>query len=232
LEKARWKVEISSYYFDESAEKPREIDIIASKEVVLISEHEGTVIGRFNIFLFVECKYFNSEIAFWKQPVNPKWIMPAIKLYGLNKEEIFKKGEHHYYIGSVGKLYEPSKDRDIFDALTQPIKSLTYFLESSPRNGLYYPIVVYDGIPGVYALDTKKELDDAELLNNLIVDMNYSYRSLVGSRNLMHERFFIDFCNKEDLGKLLDRIDREKQRICSFISTSKKVPEYILREVI
>ena len=65
LEGKGWNVDISSYYLDDITNKPREIDIVARKRISMseriFTPHEGD----FDVFLFIECKHFSDEIAFW-----------------------------------------------------------------------------------------------------------------------------------------------------------------------
>ncbi|MDP2930845.1 MAG: hypothetical protein Q8N56_04590 [bacterium] len=78
----------------------------------------------------------------------------ALEEWGLFKN-------HHYLKKmSVGKLYEcfPKEQELVFNAITQPIKSLTFFEERNLESGIYYPIVVYSGIDGIYEIK-KKEID-------------------------------------------------------------------------
>jgi len=219
LERMQWDVDLSSYYYDDTANKPREIDIIAQKNVEVIDDPEKGVISQFKLFLFIECKYFKNEVAFWMRPnregeAKEAMIIEAIRSVDewdkkliLEEEGLFR--EHHYLReGFIGKLYDSKNEKPIFDALTQPIKSLTFFKERRAEKGIYYPIVVYSGIEGIYAIKRKgADLDKLEPKKELIFGLNYSYRSVVDNK-LKTNHFYIDFIHQGGLGDFVEEIIR------------------------
>ena len=171
LENAGWEVEISSYYYDDTTNKPREIDLIARKKF-FTHDMFGREVSHFYVCLFIECKYFKNDIAFWMQEANKNKIFEAIILDGFNKDEVFGNNYNHHYFSVVNstskklaKLFETKDQNEIFEAITRPVKSLVFFREHNLKlNGFYYPFVIYDGIPGFYLI---KNNDDIKNMDNL-----------------------------------------------------------------
>ncbi len=210
LEKSNWEVDLSSYYCDDTTDKPREIDIIAKKE---ISVFEGKCPEdyRFWVYLFIECKCFKNEIAFRICQNDLESSQSAIisKGFNFNMKEIFNKTNHHYLrVDKIAKLYDTYKDKEgekserekteekVFQAITQPVKSLLFFRDNrEDKNGisekriLYYPMVIYRSIPGgitgfyhiEQAKTTNEYLDKLKPTKNLIFGLKYSYpRKILG----------------------------------------------------
>lgn len=240
LESLDWDTDISAYYCDDITEKPREIDIIASKDIPFVDD--GNKIPekayRFSIYLLVECKNFKNEIAFRMRKNNLQDSKSAImtSITDAEKEELLEKTNldknHHYLIkNKVAKLYDTfgAKNSDVFDAIIQPIKSLIFFenrmpeiKEYRPNKALFYPIVVYEGIPGFYliekSINTDKELDKLkEADNNLIFGLNYSYSETLfnvsGKRFIPKRPFCVDFIHFDKFGEFLKIIDSEINEI-------------------
>lgn len=215
LEHLEWDVEISAYYYDDTTNKPRECDIIAQKEIQV--KPIGPVVDKFKVFLFIECKHFKGEVAFRMHQSHPeakamKDIKSAIIIYDINKEKALKNINHHYlWQKNIAKLYDSvDEEKNIFNAITQSVKSLTFFKERQPEKGLYYPVVVYSGIDGIYPIDST----DLSLLQTLtpekylILGLNYSYRSVV-SGFLETQYFLIDFVHESEFINYLQTISRD-----------------------
>jgi len=217
LETMGWDVDLSSYYYDDTANKPREIDIIAQRNEQVFDFPPEKVLDEFKLFLFIECKYFKNELAFrmrrnHEQESKEAMIIEGIKSvdgwdkeYLLEDEGLFR--EHHYLKERfIGKLYDSKEQKVIFNAITQPIKSLTFFKERRVEKGLYYPLVVYSGIDGIYAIKRENaNLDQLEPKKDLIFGLDYSYKSVVDHKLKTHQ-FFIDFIHQDKLGDFIEEI--------------------------
>jgi len=226
LEEKDWQVDLSAYYYDDTANKPREIDIVARKKIRYIPSQRGKPITdwrpyTFQVFLFIECKYFKNEIAFRIHPTTRN--KEAVACEGMNKDEVLEDvGNLHHYlkVSSIAQLYDTIDQDAVFNAITQPVKSLTFFKDRQGAQGLYYPITIYSGIDGVYALHGKKQteenLDALKLEDYTIVGLDYSYRSPV-SQQLRTNYFFVDFLHKDRLSDLLKTIDNETQAVASHL---------------
>lgn len=215
LENLGWEVDISSYYHDDTADKPREIDIVASKQIVTSSPGIGE--GRFRLFLFIECKYFKEGVAFRMYDNNPKDSASAIIFHNMSEDILderntnLKKMHHYVRVPSIAKLYDSKESNEIFNSITGAVKSLLFFKEQRNEKGLYYPLVVYDGIDGLYPIRNNDlaKLESVEPLENLVFGLNYSYRSAANNR--LNTRYFcVDFVNKNKLGEFLEMIEKQE----------------------
>ncbi|MDA2936477.1 hypothetical protein MYX06_04635 [Patescibacteria group bacterium AH-259-L05] len=225
LEALGWDVDLNSYYYDDTAGKPREIDIVASR-LYLINDSFQNPVDSFKIYFFIECKYFSKDICFRLHKVEDRKKIDAIILWGLNKDEVLRSGlaqKHHYLLESdLAIVYDtiPKNQNKIFNALTQPVKSLSFFKERRPTKAFYYPIVVYDGIPGVYYMESITDLNDLDSLRResiLTFGVNYSYKSVV-SDELNTQYFCIDFIHFNKLKYFLDNsIKPEADEIVKFL---------------
>lgn len=225
LERMDWDVDLSSYYYDDTANKPREIDIIAQREVPVFDDFGRAVLDKFKLFLFIECKYFKNELSFRMRRNQEQESKEAMIIDGWNKEILLEREglfrEHHYLKERfIGKLYDsfPKEQGIVFNALTQPIKSLTFFKERRLEKGIYYPMVVYSGIEGIYAVKREEaDLDKLEPKKNLIFGLNYSYRSVVDYKLKTHQ-FFIDFIHQTELGNFIEEtIWKEADELCKYL---------------
>lgn len=229
LEKMGWKATLSSYYYDDTANKPREIDIIAEINFPITGSFPAKAFDDFKLFLFIECKYFQNEVAFWmrmnkEEEAKEAMIIEAVmgvdkwdKELILEKEGLFR--EHHYLQERfIGKLYDSKNEKPIFDAITQPIKALTFFKERRTEKGIYYLVVVYSGIDGIYAIKRENaDLDKLEPKKRLILGLDYSYKSVVDNK-LKTQQFFIDFVHKDELGNFIeDSVWKEAQELKKYL---------------
>jgi len=234
-----WDIDISAYYCDDITNKPREIDIVAKKRIPIFKDKNPEIIKKYNfpIFLFLECKNFQNQIAFRvvdslfdisKSAINSQTKNFNIEQI-LNETEL--KNKHHYLVNKkVAKLYDvPYKslkkkkiderlDGQIFESITQPIKSLIFFTrEGDISKGVFYPVVIYRGIPGFYIIEkgknTDRNLDKLKPVKNLIFGLKYSYREIIGGVAGAFYRtsnFLIDFVHQNEFEKFLQSIEENE----------------------
>ncbi len=207
LEDAGWRVNSNSYYYDDSANKPREIDIIASKEEKIIEPISGIKHDEFTIFLFIECKYFNDPIIFrlHNQTETESWHSIITK--GLNKYEIFDNTRHSFLrLDRVGKLHDTTKkqEKNLFDAVTQPIKSLLFFKDAdSQSKAIYLPLVVFNGPAEIYYAENQTIKEYPEKI--AYFGINYWYKN-VHSNKLEQQYFVITFVKLKYLTDFLNAL--------------------------
>ena len=226
LEKSYWNVDMSSYYYDDTTGKPREMDIIASKDWrILPTDGQSSIIDFVRVYLFIECKYFTKEIAFRLHQNDKEKSRAAILTSGIRTwyEALDKSGlrnDHHFVAeSSLGKLFDSENGTDVFNAITQPVKALIFFKDrkdkafkdSGHRDGviekaIYYPLVVYSGIQGIYALKRNDiaNLDKLKFQDNLTAAFNYSYRSVVDGQ-LKTQYFCIDLIKRDRFEEMLEK---------------------------
>lgn len=217
-----WDVELSSYYYDDTTDKPREIDIVANRNEGVGSEAKGSqggkVIDTFNVSLYIECKYFTKDVAFRMWPIGEQEQDAALHLNKITKGKFItfmnNNSSHHnsYYrsIKNVGKLHDTENEKSVFDALTQPIKSLIFSKDDDGTiNKIYIPVVVYTGIDGIYPIQGQDQnLDKLQPFEYLSYGLNYAYRS-AHTGFLKREFFIVDFVHENLLSKYLIKIEKD-----------------------
>lgn len=219
LEENGWKTELNTYYLDDTTDKPREIDIIATKSL-----NPGKHV--FDCIFFIECKRFNNEIAFRSHKVRPGETIEAFNMTKINKGEIieflqarqltsFEDTFHYLNYSSVARLHDSHKDEqnNIFNALTQPIKSLIFFRERSKNPTFLYPLAVYNGINGIYDIPAGYDLvrlDELSLEKILPYGINYSYKT---NEQPLSEVFFIDFIHFDSFQDYISLIHDEMSMV-------------------
>ncbi len=223
LEKLEWQVELSVYYCDDITDKPREIDIIAIKK---FSIYDGKCPEKykFSVCLIIECKNFKNEIVFRVQQNNIQDNTEAIifQEHNMGMQEILNKSslkQNHHYLSTdkIAKLYDASDKKTeglIFEAITQPIKSLIFLKTRTQEKTIFYPFVVYKGIQGFYTIDKPdyrdEYLDSLEPTKNVIFSLKYSYKILNPSpMTLFSSNYFcIDFVYQEKFGEYVNMIEK------------------------
>lgn len=212
LKKNEWIVDISPYYYDDSAEKPREIDIVATKPVFITQDGPP----KYNIFLFIECKCLDGEVVFWMDEVDKKGAQDVIRHsivnLDINQQDTFQEN-HYLKLPKVAKLFETKQKEKrsnqdvIFSAFTQSIKSLIFFRrEKNYASGIYYPIVVYKPKNKI-AVYSEKDVLKYNILNEkeIILEVNhYSFKDEVGQMRFdTNQKFFVDFIAEKDFEAFL-----------------------------
>src|SRR3989344_2549840 len=237
LENEGWKVDISPYYCDDLTDRPREIDIIATNRRSILFPNSKDKNDFYNVVLCIECKCFTDEVCF-RVFDNKKDIGKRVLLnqkYNLNIDEALKRygmlfdGHHYLNRPKIAKLYEYSKikqggksqEDDVFQAITQSIKSTIFFMKSGNNDALgniYYPMIVYNKIDGIYFMEENR-IDDAYLdglakQKNVIFHLKYSYPETIfnvpGVRYRSND-FYVDFVHKDELKNFVTDIIIKKE---------------------
>ncbi|MDO8593205.1 MAG: hypothetical protein Q7R92_05625 [bacterium] len=211
LESLKWDVELSSYYYDDTTGKPREIDIVAKKRVDI--NFSG---NNFFIFLFIECKYFKNEIAFRLHRNDKDKSKKAIILNSIYQDGIFTRTNsvHHYLVrDKISKLYDSSGNSDVFLAFTQAAKSLLFFKYAQGIRGIYYPLVVYGGVSGIYEIENVNDLNNKQSVKHSIFGFDYWYRWR--EENAFTSQYFcVDFLHFDVLKDFIEKtLETEKMSI-------------------
>ena len=234
LEETGFEVDLNSYYYDDTMEKPREIDIIARRIIDSSDGYQFNNQEKFEVSLFVECKHFKKEIAFRLHNANRDYleegilIRPFLLIPEVNtKEKILSKSyimHHHLGLSLVGKLHDTPKENEneLFNAITQPVKSYV-FSEYYLNWGISYLVVVYENISGIYEI-IKKDLNteyfnSLEPKQSLTFGIMYSYKQSQSGDIKRNRVFLIDFIHKEKLKDYLGQIVKEVQKLAELIPT-------------
>jgi len=214
-----WETQISVFYNDDTTNKPREIDIIATK---YFSPFKDSKESNFKAVLAIECKYIEKDFVFWTEENNVADAQNSVIVSGFNLEEIlgFKemKKMHHYFTSErIAKMFdsqEKEKGRRtqlVFDAITQPLKSLIFIKNrhNNLENIIYYPITVYDGKGGIYEISETNDLKHLDKLpkdnKNKIFGCHYSYINDSGCPE--SHQFYVDLIRRSELKKLIEHIE-------------------------
>lgn len=226
LEKEGWTVQISPYYVDELTAAPREIDIVASLRIP-IKNTFGKEKDYFWIHIIVECKHLTKEAVFYEFGDKPPFsAVKAIRIGNLKRSEIIDNkafaSDHHYVkAGTSARLYDiergeiSSNTDDIYKSITQAIKALIFeehsFQGKTGGRALFYPVVVYEGIDGIWSLSgtSDPDPDKAELKKRNLYTLQYGYRDL-GNSDIRKELFIVDYVHWDALPELLTDIHEDK----------------------
>lgn len=220
-----WDVTISPYYVDEHSEKPREIDVLASKVTTVETKSPAFSVSKreFKITLCIECKYLtDNKSIFWvdeQAQINDsalirRGVERSISIRDTNTRFTEYSNLHHYNVlnseDKIGILYDNSNKKDdrIFKSFTQSIKSLIFFRNQSQLqpNTIFYPIVVYNP-SNIYLYNLQS--NEHKPMNHCGLFLNYSYIERIGSNSAISEEFIVDFVLFDVLDKFLDKIDNE-----------------------
>lgn len=219
FEEEGWEVDLAPYYVDDISDKPREIDIQASKPTYGSISSSEPIRVLYTTFLFVECKRLNSPVAIRTLKNTPS-AKDAVVTLNLDRNGMFGvhfglASRHHYVTAQrIGKLFDSKESKEIFDALTSAVKSLCFYLGTRPQTGFYYPVVIFDGIEGLHEIHGGTFTG---LIDRTIIAFNYSYRDIV-SQKPKTRLFYVDFIHRKKLSELLQNIHSEDNLATKFVT--------------
>lgn len=247
LEKEGWKIDISPYYCDDLTDRPREIDILATSRRPISFPNSKNRDDFYNAVLCIECKCFTEDICFrvFDNNIDIGKKVLSNQKHNLNMNEALRIGRglfnSHHYLSQpkIAKLYEywnkkqegRSQEDDVFQAITQSIKSTIFFMKarnSDVLGSIYYPMVVYDKIDGVYFMEENRAddeyLDNLAKQKNVTFHLKYSYPDYE-KEGISHptKDFYIDFIHKDELKNFVTDIISENE--------CKKILDPILYDV-
>ncbi len=103
-------------------------------------------------------------------------------------------------------------------------------VEKGFTKAIYYPIVVYMGIDGIFAIKNNGvDLDNLTPKKELIFGMNYSHRSVVDNK-LKDNHFYIDFIHIESLGNfIVDIIYKESSELQESLAWTQRMQKKMNR---
>lgn len=208
LRKNGWETTVSPHYFDDTA-VAREVDILARKRIEVLEPITKKVLDRFDVELFIECKYLRNDYWFWFDEISKDALFSAVQegsfIPGFDdflRSSMLPKISRFQY-SSVARLYgsTDANDGKIFEAISQSIKSLHYF--ERRRSGRVYriPIVVYKGpeeTGGIFRCDDPlNTLDASEIKERFGYFLNFAHSD-------SDRAYLVDFVR---LSKLQDYCD-------------------------
>lgn len=217
LEGEGWDVELASYYVDDLSDKPREIDIVAEIPFYGGSILNGSQEEILRTRLFIECKHFKTPIALRTLPIDISETHEAIVTHNLSKKPSDIWGDWHHYAKPprVAKLWTTMEERNdpFFDGLASTAKSLLYYLGTRASRGIFYPVLVYDGIDGMYEIQGSdlSNLESAPLVKRALVSFNYAYNEVFTNKP-RRRRLLIDVVHHDELPMLIKEVIKEGER--------------------
>lgn len=211
LESKGWIVSISPYFNDPATGKPREIDIIANKEIQVRDEYYGQK-GILKIQLFIECKYVNSNLLVWKRPKNITKAEDMVKGIYLLKGLHFDRNTqpfHHYLLpNEVIKLGAKEGKTDvIYEGMNGSLNALIFFRENY-NNSFYtinYPIIVVNSFDKVFNRNIKEKNGYKVVEENQQLEIDYSF--LDKDSKSKTEYFLLDIVSQDKLENFLKIIE-------------------------
>ncbi len=244
LDMSGWTIDLSPYYCDDITRVPREIDIIATKTFpFLYGDSEEC---KFDVYLFIECKHFLEKFAFRMVENN---LETGKSVLISQSSDIFSRKEdlnrsnllntHHYFLEKkIGRLWDSVnqvQEKDIFDAVTQPIKSLIFKEREVKRKAIFYPLVVCGGISGFYGVEQVAPgtedvyLDNLKEIRQLTFGLRYAYKGIIqqGTEEPRSRDFYIDFILRDDLKKYLRVLEeKEEEEVGKYLQAQDQGRQY------
>jgi hypothetical protein len=234
LQSNGWDVIVSPYYSDSFTNKPREIDIIAKKNIkssLPFIERNKLI----TINLFIECKYIDIETVFWFHEKNKRKTNDLICRDYWNCRGL-DTASHHHYLSSdnryVAKLFESLKGKNqdqetFYKAISQSLNSLIYFRdtqndlnEDQKGSGILYeikyPVILCNSFEKLYMVDQQNSNSYNKINQIFQLEVNYAYIDQTGRGR--SEYFLIDVVSFDLIKNYFDIITQDVNVYFDFIS--------------
>lgn len=230
LKKDGWYVTVSQYYTDNFTDKPREIDILAEKQIEVKNEY-GDWGGTVTVQVFVECKYVSKPMVIWYDDKNmDKAIQKAVSDAKLGNPKQYNDYQRHHFCvpaDKVVKLFASQKpnseNEPFFMAVNQSLNALIHHRKfgltmphdkQSRKNlaTLRYPVIVCNTFENIYTANQLPGVEGNHPENAFQLEVNYAYPAKDTAQN---EYFLIDVVEFQKLGELLRIIEKMDVQICA-----------------
>lgn len=224
---------------DGGTNKPREIDLIVEKHLMLNHKFGVRETRReaISVKLFMECKYITQPTVFWFSdkdlPSAREWV---IRNTPLNREENMYTLQHHYLASNprVAKLFATNKaqsgieNETIYKALNQSLNAAVY-LRRRPsiirelkergidiKKTVEMPIILVNSFSNFFRVGMDNP-EKAEAIGDSFfqLEVNYAYANSEGSQRT--EYFLIDVIDFTKLDAYFEVIDGDLTAISSFL---------------
>lgn len=220
-----WKAEIKKVYLDSATDKEREGDIVAFKELEV--KNYGMTGYKFKIFLIIECKYIDKSknLLFRMNKNDPEKSFKALILNnfhlssGEERELRFAFKPHHYLTRpSVGQFIISEEEKNIHKAIQQSTNLLLFQKEQDNLMGIYYPVVVYDGIDGIQELNKEENSADKVIkVSNSLFPEDHVLKNDDSSKPTYQQYFLVDFIHINELENFLNIVVDELKGFQDFL---------------
>jgi len=216
LETEGWEVSISPHYIDDLTDKPREIDIIATKYFSYINRADNEQ-KRFCFILGIDCKYLTENVVIWGRDnkIKEKALFTNIESYFQPILSSALSWCAYSRFNHVGLLIQEGGKPALQEGILQAVKAI---LDVSSRGisgaAVFFPSVVYELDNGVdvYSIGDgvfypKKH---TPVKGNWIYHVNYAYKENGKSRQ---KQFYVDLVNETTLLDYLQVLEKDGQEI-------------------
>jgi len=215
LRKNDWETIVSPHYSDNFTDKPREVDIIASKVESVIDFHKP--ICDVEARLLIECKYVTEETLFWfdkrDQEKSRNRVMDDV---GISSHIDFASVQDHHYLKNdfVAKIFDSSKStrgeyQGFYSAVNQVLNALIYYRYKSLHHKNFrhktipYPVIVINSFDKIF----KTTIDDSpngieSISEPFQLEVNYAFVDNQGKERL--EYFLIDVVSLDKLNEFIN----------------------------
>lgn len=229
LSKKGWNTLISPYYMDSTANKPREIDLIAEK-YWLRKGHFDSRYGAVVIKLFIECKYIPQPNVFWfdtrDTSAATEWLVSNTPL---KKDNMFTEQHHYLSSGpSVAKLFASknhpkTENEPIYRALNQSLNAMVYLrghesIIPDIREGhipilsvTEMPVIICNSFDNFYQVNMNSSDPPMSIDESFQLEVNYAYADNNGQQH--SEYFLLDVVNFSRIDNFLDIIENDVSAI-------------------
>jgi hypothetical protein len=220
-----WHTMLSPYYMDSSANKPREIDLIAEKAWPYRDDYDQKY-GTVHVKLFIECKYIPQLNVFWFDQkdltASKEWLLSNT---GFPDQNVMVQ-RHHYLATNqnVAKLFA-SKNKQavenevIYKAINQSLNSMVYLrnrdtiipFEHGRRVNVLemmeMPVIVCNSFENFYRTNVQGENQAERLDDNFQLEINYAF--VDQNKNHRNEYFLIDVVDFNQLDNFFELIEAD-----------------------
>lgn len=192
LRNNEWETLSNIYYEDPSTLKPREKDIIAKKEIL-----------KYNVRLFIECKYFPEETGLYLESLSSDEIKNSFLTYGISFKQIYEMEETkklHFY--KYTEFFGGKDKKDfLHKAINQSLQSFSAFRKSnSNKAGIYYLVIAYDG-----KLKCVDKEDNRKDCGNVLIKIE----TIGNVFNLPREKCFIELVRVDQFENFLEEVKKD-----------------------
>ncbi len=219
-----WTVVISPYYNDPATNKPREIDIIATREINVRENFYNKRDSSFILRLFIECKHLPNSNVLWFMPKNTESAKELVidnnvlrrADDGLLTNFSVRPPKTHHYLDEekVMKLSAKTGNTDLlYEAMNSCLNALIFYKEHqhlNTANVIDLPVIVVNSFENLHKRNSENQDGYEDVTRNFQMEVDYSFSDKEGKPKTKY--FLLDVVSGdklEDFLRLLDECDVE-----------------------
>ncbi len=215
LENEGWNVSISPYYIDDLTDKPREIDIIASKYFTYTSKSDNEQ-KRFYFLLGIDCKYLTENVVIWARDnkIKAEALFTNVDSYFKPMLATQQSWCAYSRFLHVGRLISEGGKSSLQEGILQAVKAILDAYTRSNTLTIFFPSVVYELGNGVniYSIGDgiKHSKEHTPIKGNWIYHVDYAYRE---NNKPRQRQFYVDLVNEKTLLDYLQVLEKDGRTI-------------------